>query len=191
MKKSIVKVKLDSRSNFITALGEINMTFSEPYWQHDRIFVPKNYTREKSLPRLSLRTIVKDPSKDAIYALVMRRHFSDKNIDIINSTIVKDYTEAAHILHQLGYELKAEISRHREELVMGDTVKIYIDHIDGLQGYYAKIESDLADGDDPAAARDDLIETFKVLYFIASEINCCAVFFVDANILSQNTVSTA
>ena len=163
MKKVIAKVKLDSRTNFITALGEIKMEFSEPYWQHDRIFVPKNYSREKALPRLSLRTIVKDPSKDAIYALVMRRHFSDKNIDIVNSTIVKDYTEAAHILYQLGYTLKAEISRHREELVMGDTVKVYIDRIDGLQGYYAKIESDLSDEDDPKVAYDDLIETFKVL----------------------------
>jgi predicted adenylyl cyclase CyaB len=163
MKKSIVKVKLNSRADFIETLDEINFHFTEPYWQHDRIFVPKNYSRDKSLPRLSLRTIVKDPNKDATYALVLRRHFDDKKIDIINSVIVKDYTEAAHIVYQLGYELKAEVSRRREELDMGNTIKIYIDKIDSLPGYYSKIESDLSENDDSIAAREDLIETFKVL----------------------------
>lgn len=163
MKKSIVKVKLNSRADFISTLEDINFNFCEPYWQHDRIFVPKGYNREKTMPRLSLRTIVKDPNKDAIYALILRRHFDDKKIDIINSVVVKDYTEAAHIVYQLGYELRAEVSRRREELDMGNTIKIYIDKIDNLPGYYAKIESDLAEGDDAIAARDDLIETFKVL----------------------------
>ena len=121
MKKSIVKVKLNSRADFIETLDEINFHFTEPYWQHDRIFVPKNYSRDKSLPRLSLRTIVKDPNKDATYALVLRRHFEDKKIDIINSVI------------------------------------------DSLPGYYSKIESDLSENDDSIAAREDLIETFKVL----------------------------
>lgn len=163
MKKSIVKMKLDNHANFIVALSEIKYQFSEPYWQHDRVFVPKNYDRDKSMPRLSLRTIVKDTNKNATYALVMRRHFADKKVDVVNMTAVKDYTEAAHILYQLGYTLKAEYSRRRQELNMGDTIKIYIDKIDGLSGYYAKIESDLADGDNPETAREDLIETFKVL----------------------------
>ena len=46
---------------------------------------------------------------------------------------------------------------------MGNTIKIYIDKIDNLPGYYSKIESDLSEGDDSIAAREDLIETFKVL----------------------------
>ena len=163
MKKSIVKMKLTSRVDFISTLEEINFKFSEPYWQHDRIFVPKGYDRDKSLPRLSLRTIVKNPNKDAIYALVLRRHYAEKKIDVVNAITFKDYTEAAHILYQLGYNLKSEISRRREELSMGETIKIYIDKIDNIPGYYAKIESDLADGDDPIAAREDLIETFRVL----------------------------
>jgi len=163
MKKSIVKMKLGSRADFISTLDEINFKFCDPYWQNDRIFVPKGYARDKSLPRLSLRTIVKAPNKEAVYALVLRRHYDEKKIDVVNATIVKDYTEAAHILYQLGYTLKAEVSRRREELDMGNTIKIYIDKIDGLPGYYAKIESDLADGDDPIAAREDLIETFRVL----------------------------
>ena len=163
MKKSIVKIKLNSRADFVEALSEVDFNFSRPYWQHDRIFVPKNYSRDKSMPRLSLRTIVKDPKKDATYAIILRRHFDDKKIDIVNSVIVKDYTEAAHIVYQLGYELKVEISRRREELDMGNSIKVYIDKIDNLPGFYAKIESDLGDNDDPLATREDLISTFKVL----------------------------
>ena len=163
MKRSIVKMKLNSRSDFIATLGEINLEFSEPYWQHDRIFVPRNFNRDKSMPRLSLRTIVKNPEKDATHALVLRRHYEDKKLDIVNATPVKDYTEAAHILHQLGFEMKYEVSRHRQELNMGNSIKITIDKIDNLPGYYSKIESDLSEEDDTIAAYNDLVETFKVL----------------------------
>ena len=163
MKRSIVKMKLNSRTDFVATLGEINLEFSEAYWQHDRIFVPKNYNRDKPQPRLSLRTIVKDPEKDAKYSLVLRRHFDADKVDLVNITQVKDYTEAAHILFQLGYELKYEVSRRRQELNMGKTIRIYIDKIDNLPGYYAKIESDLSDEDDTLAAYNDLIETFRVL----------------------------
>lgn len=162
MKKSIVKVKLPSRIDFVSALEEIEFKFAEPYWQHDRIFVPRNFDRAKTQPRLSLRTIVKG-ADNAVYALVLRRHFESSHMDLINATPVTDYAEAAHILYQLGYELKYEVARRREELDMGDTVKIYIDKIDTLRGYYAKIESELDDKDDPKEAYADLCETFKVL----------------------------
>ena len=170
MKKAIVKMKLPSRNDFIIALGEIDYKFSDPYWQHDRIFVSKHYDRDKSQPRLSLRTMVKNPGKSAIYGLVLRRHFADKSLDIVNTTQVKDYAETAQILYQLGYELKYEVSRRREELIMSDTLRIFIDKIDNLPGYYAKIESDLDDSDDAAFAYDDLVETFKVLKVNAAPV---------------------
>jgi Adenylate cyclase, class 2 (thermophilic) len=162
MKKTIVKAKLPSRTDFVSALEEIDFKFAAPYWQHDRIFVPRNFDRSKTQPRLSLRTIVKGADK-AIYALVLRRHFENSHMDLINATPVTDYAEAAHILYQLGYELKYEVARRREELDMGDTIKIYIDKIDTLQGYYAKIESELDDKDDTKESYEDICETFKVL----------------------------
>ena len=162
MKKTIVKAKLPSRTDFVSALEEIDFKFATPYWQHDRIFVPRNFDRSKTQPRLSLRTIVKGADK-AIYALVLRRHFESSHMDLINATPVTDYAEAAHILYQLGYELKYEVARRREELDMGDTIKIYIDKIDTLQGYYAKIESELDDKDDTKESYEDICETFKVL----------------------------
>jgi len=163
MKRVVVKAKLANRADFVTMLLEIDMKFSEAFWQHDRVFVPKGYDRGKSLPKLSLRTIVKDAEKPAAYALVLRRHVENKNIDIVNFTTFKDYTEMAHILMQMGFEIKYEISRQRQELTMGDSIKMYLDKIEGLPGYYAKIESTLGDGDEPADVREDLVKTFEVL----------------------------
>lgn len=162
MKKAIVKTKLSSRYDLISTLGEIDYFFETPYWQHDRIFVPKNYDRSQSKPRLSLRTVVKQDN-ETIYAIVMRQHFAKTGLDVIHRTVVNDYTEAAHIIYGLGYELKAEISRRREELQMGETVRLYIDKIDNLDGFYLKIETLLDEDESPLDARQDLIETFGVL----------------------------
>lgn len=163
MKRVIVKAKLPNKPEFVQMLRDISMNFSDTFWQHDRIFEPKGYAPGKNLPRLSLRTIVKDTTKPATYALVLRRHIQNKGIDVVNFTTIKDYTETAHILHQLGFELKHEISRERQELVMGEGVKVYLDKIDSLPGYYAKFESNIVNDAEAAEARADLIDTFEVL----------------------------
>jgi adenylate cyclase class IV len=163
MKRIVVKAKLPNRADFIAMLKDIDMEFSETFWQHDRIFVPKGYERGKGLPKLSLRTIVKDVEKRAAYALVLRRHIENKGIDVINYTTFKDYTEMAHILHQMGFEIKYEIARQRQEMTMGDSVKLYLDKVEGLPGYYAKLESNLGDDDKPEDVKEDLIKTFEVL----------------------------
>ncbi|MDR3297963.1 MAG: CYTH domain-containing protein [Candidatus Nomurabacteria bacterium] len=163
MKRVIVKAKLPNKSEFVSMLNDISMKFSAPFWQHDRIFVPKDFRRDKNLPRLSLRTIVKDPQKPATYALVLRRHIQTKGIDVVNFTTIKDYTEAAHIIHQLGFELKYEVGRERQELVMGEGVKVYLDKIDSLPGYYAKFESNITNDTEAEEARDDLTNTFEIL----------------------------
>lgn len=162
MKKAIVKTKLSNRYDLVSTLSEIDYDFEAPYWQHDRIFVPKNYDRTQSKPRLSLRTVVKQDN-ETIYAIVMRQHFAKTGLDVIHRTVVSDYTEAAHIIYSLGYEFRAEISRRREELLMGETVRLYIDKIDNLDGFYLKIETLLDENESPQDARADLIETFKVL----------------------------
>lgn len=162
MRKVIVKTKLHNRNKLLAVLDQIGYSFEPSYWQNDRIFVPRNYDRSQNSPRLSLRTVVRRGGK-TIYALVMRQHFTKNGLDVINRTVVEDYAEAAHIIYSLGYTLRSDFSRRREELQMGESVKLYIDNIDGLDGYYLKIETVLNEHDDPAAARQDLIETFKVL----------------------------
>lgn len=144
-------------------LSDIGMDFSEEYWQHDRVFVPKGWERTKNLPRLVIRTTVKAADKPAKYELLLKRHISDRDLTVVNITTVKDYTEVVHIVHQLGFELKWEVARGRRELVMGENVKIYLDQVEKLPGYYAKIESGLADGEDAGEVREDLVKTFEVL----------------------------
>lgn len=168
MRKVIVKTRLHNRQDLLMVLDEIGYSFEPSYWQNDRVFVPRNYNREHGSPRLSLRTVVRRDGK-TIYALVMRQHFVKDGLDVINRTVVEDYAEAAHIIYSLGYVLRADISRRREELQMGESVKLYIDNIDGLDGYYLKIETVLDENEDPVAARQDLIETFKVLELRAAK----------------------
>ena len=163
MKRVVVKAKLPNRTEFVTLLKDIDMEFSNAFWQHDRVFVPKGYERGKGLPKLYLRTIVKDAEKPAAYALVLRRHIENKGIDVVNFTTFKDYTEMAAILYQMGFEIKYEINRQRRELSMGDSVKVYLDKVEGLAGYYAKIESTLTGDEDPEEVREDLVKTFGVL----------------------------
>ena len=158
-----MKAKLPNRAEFVGTLAEIGMDFSEAFWQHDRVFVPKGYEKGKSLPRLYLRTIVKDAEKPAAYALVLRRHIEAKGVDVVNFTTFKDYTEMAHILHQMGFEIKYEVSRQRQEMSMGDSVKVYLDKVEGVAGYYVKFESNLTDEDKPEDVREDLVKTLEVL----------------------------
>jgi len=163
VKRVVVKARLPNRVDFVGMLSDIDMEFSEAFWQHDRVFVPKGYERGKGLPRLYLRTVVKNAEKPAAYALVLRRHIESKGVDVVNFTTFKDYTEMAHILHQMGFEIGYEVARQRQELSMGDSVKVYLDKVEGLPGYWAKIESNLGDEDSPEDAREDLVKTFEVL----------------------------
>lgn len=163
MRRVVVKAKLAYKTEFLSMLKDIDMEFSEAFWQHDRIFVPKGYERGKNLPRLYLRTVVKDAEKPATYALVLRRHIEAKDVDVVNFTTFKDYAEMAAILHQMNFEIKEEISRQRQEMSMGDGIKVYLDKIEGLPGHFAKFESNISDEDNPEDVREDLIKTFKVL----------------------------
>ena len=43
MRKVIVKCKLKNRDEFERKLSDIDLDFSQVYWQHDRIYVPRNY----------------------------------------------------------------------------------------------------------------------------------------------------
>ena len=58
---------------------------------------------------------------------------------------------------------KYSLILRRQELKMGEGTYIYLDKIDGKNGYYAKIESNLAANDSVAAAKSDLQKTFETL----------------------------
>lgn len=163
MKVVSVKTKLSNKTEFVKLLADIGMDFSEEFWQHDRVFVPRGWERGKNLPRLVVQTSVKAVDKPAKYDFILKRHIEDSGIDVVNNTSIEDYSEAVNIAHQLGFTLVWEVARQRQELEMGENVKIYLDKVEKLPGYYAKIESSVGDDEDPKEVREDLIKTFEVL----------------------------
>jgi len=163
MRKAILKCKLASRDKFEDKLSDIDLDFSTIYWQHDRVYIPRNYKRGMNLPRLVMRTEIKSVDKPPKYTLVLRRHIEDSGVDVIEETAIKDYASAVNIILQLGFKLAGEVSRRRQDLKMGEGTYIYLDKIDGKNGYYAKIESDLSAEDSVFEAKEDLKKTFEAL----------------------------
>lgn len=163
MKKIIVKCHIKNRDDFEQKLSDIDMEFGPTFWQHDRVYVPRGYKSGQNFPRLVMRTEMKSVDKPARYFMILRRHIEDSGVDIVDSTVVKDYAEAVNIIHQLGFKKQAEVSRRRTEMVMGKGVSIYLDNVDGLNGHYAKMEATLEEGESVQAVRDDMIKTFKIL----------------------------
>lgn len=163
MKKVILKCKLSSRDKFEGKLSDIDLDFSPVYWQHDRIYVPRGYKKGMNYPRLVMRTEMKAVDKPAKYSLILRRHIEDSGIDIIEEINIKEYEQAVNIILQLGFKQLAEVSLRRQELKMGEGNYIYLDKVDKLPGYFAKIESELLDNDSAINARLDLEKTFKTL----------------------------
>ena len=163
MKKVILKCKLKSRDSFETKLSDIDLDFSPIYWQHDRVYVPRDYQKNSNYPRLIMRTEMKAVDKPAKYVLILRRHIEDSGVDIVEETTIKDYENTVNMILQLGFKPLSEVSRRRQDLDMGDGVMIYLDKVDNLPGYYAKIESVLEPNDSVTEAKRDLEKTFQTL----------------------------
>ena len=163
MRKVILKAKLKNRDAFETKLSDIELDFSPIYWQHDRIYTPKNYKPHANFPRLIMRTEIKAVDKPAKYYFILKRHIEDSGVDIIEETSVKDYEKLVNIILQLGFKPSGEVSRRRQTLDMGEGTYIHLDKIDNLPGYYAKIESEINPKDSVTEARLDLKKTFETL----------------------------
>ncbi len=163
MRKVIVKTKLSSREKFEEKLSDIDLDFSPIFWQHDRVYIPRDYKKNSNYPRLIMRTEMMSVDKPARYSLILKRHIEDSGIDIVEETSVKDYESVVNIILQLGFKLATEVSRRRQNLLMGEGTVIYLDKIEKLSGYYAKIESEINPGDSVVEAKLDLEKTFKTL----------------------------
>ena len=161
MKKVIVKCKLKNHEEFEKKMTEIDMDFSPMYWLHERVYVPRNYQKKSSFPRLILRTEMHAVDRPAKYELQLRRHIEDSGIDIVDTTIIRDYQEAANIILQRGFEAQNEVSSRRQELVLGKGTKMFMDKVDGVAGYFAKIETELGENDKVEDVRKEIISTFE------------------------------
>lgn len=163
MRRLILKSQLNNRFDLINRLAEIGFTFSERYYQHDRVFVPRNYQPESNYPRLTLRTEIRDKRKPPVYKLSLRRHINDSGIDVIEMTEIRDYSATANLIAQLGFMLHSEVSRTRRALIFNKSLRMYLDKVEGLSGEYLKIETDLEDSDKVSILRKDLEDTLMTL----------------------------
>lgn len=166
MRKLIYKVKLKNRDEFEARLAELDFDFGPMYWQHSRTFVPRNYQSHGNFPRMILRIEMKAVDRPAKYELICKRHIEDSGVTILHNTQVKDYAEAANILMQLGFVMQAEIPRRRQELDVNAKTKVYLDKVDTLSGFYAKIEINIDNDGEVATARkelEQLLEEFGIM----------------------------
>lgn len=108
-----------------------------------------------------VRTEIIDPKRKPWYQLILKRHIEAENVDLVNATPILNYTEAAHIVQQLGFEMKAEVIRNRQKLQIEDTI-IYLDDVDEL-GSYVKIEREVKKGQNPETIRRELWDVLNVL----------------------------
>ncbi|MBQ9181010.1 hypothetical protein IJ135_02885 [Candidatus Saccharibacteria bacterium] len=163
MKQIILKCRLSDRGRFEDQLADKNLDFGPIYWQHDRIYVPRGYRPSQNYPRLIMRTDLRAIDEPPIYFLILRRHIEDSGVDIVEQTPVIDYAVTANIIMQLGFRQAAEVSRRRQDLVIGEGTTLYLDDIDGKDETYAKIETTLTPSDSVEAVRTRLTNFLSTL----------------------------
>ena len=163
MRRVITKCRLASKDAFEKKLSDINLDFSGIHWQHDRIYVPREYKSNSSFPRLIMRTDMRAVDRPATYSLILKRHIEESGADIVEEIKTEEYEKMVNVILQLGFKPLAEVSRRRQYLGMSEGVTVCLDEVDGLPGCYAKIEANLGPDDSIADARNDLMSTFRAL----------------------------
>lgn len=163
MKKVIVKAWLSSRDDLDFRLANAGLYFERAIWMHERVYLPHDYRPGTNMPRLVMRTEVRDATQPAEYAMYLKRHIEDSGVDWVNYTAVGDYTEASGIVHQLGFRKKAEISRQRQILTLDNYTVIYLDRVEGAEGFFLKVEADVVGDESVEALRKGLYRTLKRL----------------------------
>ena len=160
MKLVIVKAKIIDKIDVLKKISDTGHQFGKVVFQNDRIFLPRGYQVSRNLPKMMIRTEIIDPKRKPWYQMIQKRHIDTENVDLVHSTPVLNYTEAAHIVQQLGFELKVEVIRNRQKLQIEDTV-IYLDDVDEL-GSYIKIEREAKKGQDIEKVREELWDVLRV-----------------------------
>lgn len=162
MKKLIVKSPIADMADFEMKALRAGLQFSAAIWQHERVYVPRDFRPNMNMPRLVMRTEVVTTEQPAQYYLYLKRHIEDSGVDLLNLTAIGDYTEASGIIHQLGFRKVAEVSRQRRELALDARTTIYLDVVEGLEGGFVKIEFVLDEATPVEAARQELFTTLSL-----------------------------
>ncbi|MDO4902101.1 MAG: CYTH domain-containing protein [bacterium] len=161
MKTVIVKAKVKNKIEFMKNIQAAGHDFGQPIFQNDRIFLPRNRQLNENFPKMIVRTEMVDPKRKPWFQLIQKRHIAAENVDLIHMTPILNYSETAHIVQQLGFELQAEVMRNRQKLQVEDTI-FYLDEVEGL-GTYIKLEREVKKGDNTETVRQELWDVLRVL----------------------------
>ncbi|MBQ7040813.1 CYTH domain-containing protein [Candidatus Saccharibacteria bacterium] len=162
MKTAVVKVRVKNREELEDKMTEIDLEFEPMVWQHDRVYLPRGFKSGNNMPRMIMRTEMKAIDRPPKYELILKRHIEDSGIDVVNRVIVNDYVATVDIIHQLGFELKSEVSRRRQILPIGEDTRMCLDKVDRVAGYYLKIETKLKEEDKISEVMEDLEKTLMI-----------------------------
>ena len=157
-----VKSKLPDVAALKKSLADIDFLFFPAIHEHDRVFVPTGFTHDPYPMSMVLRSTAADSKSAPTSSMIFRRYIPEKEFLLTHITEVKNYEDAAQILQQLGFTLRAEVTKHREICPFDSHTSIIHDHVPGL-GDFIKIEAKLKADQDPKALRDDLVATLGVL----------------------------
>ena len=161
MKKVIVKAKIKNKVDFIKRITDTGYDCGRVVFQNDRVFLPRGFQPSRNLPKLMIRTEIIDPKRKPWYQLIQKRHIDAENVDLIHETPVLNYSETAHIVQQLGFEMKVEVLRNRQKLQVEDTT-FFLDDVEGL-GTFIKLEREVKKGDNTDVIRQELWDVLEVL----------------------------
>ncbi len=163
MRKMIVKSQLADRAAFEEQLAGIGMKLSPVRWQHERVYVPRDFRPQTNQPRMVMRTEMRAVNRPPQYAMYLKRHIEDSGLDFVHVTPVENYLGATGIIHQLGFRKLAEVSRQRREVRLDEKMVIYVDAVERLDGEFIKIEADLAEDETVGNLKESLFRTLKML----------------------------
>lgn len=182
MKKLIVKSKLEDKKDLERRLAEVGQVLTPVRWQHERVYVPRDFRSGMNQPRMVLQTEMRAVNRPPRYALSLKRHIEDSGLDYVHRTPVENYLEATGIVHQLGFRKMAEVSRQRQEVRLDEKTVIYVDRVEGIDGDFIKIEAEMTEKDLVSDLRQSLFYTLSML-----ELST-VIFQTYAEILENNLI---
>lgn len=145
MRKLAIKIKVKNAVDVLAPMKAGGKVFGEEYSQFDRVFVPRGheevYDDFIKVPQLLIRT--NEIKQQISHVMILKRSISS-DLTYFFQTQVMDYNQTAHIVNNMGYELYAEVPKKRRKIVVGSII-IYLDKIEGYDGWYLKLEKNLQD----------------------------------------------
>ena len=134
MKRVTVKVEVKDPQELERRMKEISLEFEPVLYQHDRVYVPRGYKRGMNMPRFVMRTEMTAVDKPAVYKLILKRHIEDSGIEIVDRSVIRDYTEIVKSLEEKYNDFEKSIKQYT--LVDNPTEEYLLSRLKTVNGIF-------------------------------------------------------